>query len=311
MAIDEKRRSLPIDLGQPDPAPMLPSLMFSRCELRFLVLTWAGLLVGCATSTSTMQRAQTLKSGHFEVQAAMGLPLSTNLIGEAITSASTAAGHLEDAEEEGRPITEDEQLQALETAMALVLFTPMPSTEFAARIGMKNEMDVGLRYAGSLIKADLKKMFINHKEGLDLSGVVGYAYHLGIGSSVAETAFSVVEFVRLGDYSRHDVDAAVIVGRDWGQWLTLYGSARTMVSFISLDSDIEMVETVTGAPSSSIKNKMFHAGGAGGLFIGKRPLFLTAELTVMRVIFRPTVLGEEIDLSGYMVTPTAGVTGRF
>jgi hypothetical protein len=195
--------------------------------------------------------------------------------------------------------------------MSLVLFSPMPTTELALRVGMGEDVDMGLRYAGSLIKLDAKKQLIDGDPGLDLALDLGYSYHLGIGASWASRAYDVVDLVGLGEYSRHDLDGAVIVGRDFGQWLSIYGATRYMASFISLDSDITTVETGAGTGRTSIDNTMHLFGGSFGSMIGYRYLFLTSELTIMKVIFEPTLVGQQLDLSGVVYTPTLGLTARY
>jgi hypothetical protein len=62
-------------------------------------------LAACATSASTLQRAQTLKKGHVEVQGAMGLPISSKLIGDVTESARNLKDRIQERDQAGEALS--------------------------------------------------------------------------------------------------------------------------------------------------------------------------------------------------------------
>lgn len=278
------------------------------------ILVWlalTALAAGCATSVSTQQTARTLAPGHVQVSAAGSIPVHTSAVAKVLDTAGSLGDRFERAEETGEAVSEAEQREAFETGLALLLFTPGVSTEFMGRVGVADKLDVGLRYAGSLMKVDGKWQVAGAPGETEVALNLGYAYHFGFGASALESAYTLLEYTGLSDYSRHDLDAGVIASRAWGDWLELYCAGRTIVSFIGLDGDIEKVETTLAAGSSDLDSRIVYAGATAGLMVGYKYLFVNAELTVMKVIFEPQIMGEARDLGGWLVSPLLGLSGRF
>ena len=269
------------------------------------------LLWGCATSTSTLQSARTLKPKEVQLTVAASVPVATVVVGELIDSADLAYDRLKSAEDASRPVTESELRQSLEASTALVLFSPSLFWEVVGRVGIFDRFDAGLRISHSLVKAEAKFQFLRIKDSVDASIFMGYAYHFGVGPSMAESFYSIFEYVGLGDYSRHDLDVGLLFGREWGRWLSLYGGPRYMISFVSIDPDISKVNTVAGLPETQISSQIHHVGAVGGLMIGYKYVYLQAELTLLWAVFEPTILGQRMDLGGMVIAPTLGVTARF
>ena len=268
-------------------------------------------LWGCATSTSTLQSARTLRQGEVQLTVAASVPVATVVVGELIDSAELAYDRLKSAEDASRPVTESELRQSLEAATALVLFSPSLFWEVVGRVGIVDRFDAGLRISHSLVKAEAKFQFLRIKDSVDASVFVGYAYHFGVGPSMAESFYSIFDYVQLGDYSRHDLDVGVLFGREWGRWLSLYGGPRYMVSFVAIDPDISKISTEAGLPETQISSQIHHAGAVGGLMIGYKYVYLQAELTLLWAVFEPKILGERMDLGGMVISPTLGITARF
>ncbi len=275
------------------------------------LLTMVTLASGCATSVSTQQTARTLAPGHVQVAVAGAVPVHTSAVAKVIDAASSLGDRFEQAEETGNAISERDQREAFETSLALLLFTPGVSTEFMGRIGVVDNVDVGLRYAGSLLKTDAKWQLLGKPGEPEVALNLGYAYHFGFAASALKSAYSLLDYTGLSDYSRHDLDAGVIASRSWGDWLELYFAGRTIVSFVGLDGDIEKVETTLGVDSTDLDSRIVYAGGTAGIMLGYKYLFLNAELTVMKVVFEPNIMGQATDLGGWLVSPLLGLNGRF
>jgi len=268
---------------------------------------------GCATSVSTLQTARVLKPGQIQVTGALEGSVHTSAVSEALDAVGSLEGELRAAESGDIAISESTQREAIEAAVALVLFTPSLQPVAVARVGLFEKAEGGLRYTGSLLRLEGKYQIAaaDPSGGVDLALMGAWGHHLGVGPSFAESAFDLLDYVDLGDYRRDDAHLGLIVSRDYGDWLSLYGAARLMASFYALDATLKRVETETGAPKSSLDGAFFSAGLAGGLFVGYRYVFLNAELTVMRTWFSPEVVGREVALGGYVIAPTGGVTLRF
>ncbi len=268
---------------------------------------------GCATSLTTMQTARTLDPGQVQVAASASLPVATSLVGEVVDTGAAVADRLSDAARRGEPITVEEERQAFETALALTLFQPGAYTELMARYGVVEDVDVGLRWGGFLLKADGKWRFHRERE-LQLAVQGGYTLHLSPAPSYASAAVELLEFVGLGDYSRHDLDVAVLASYELGEeseYGGLFAGAKYLVGFLSLDPRIRDVEVIAGAPTTELDPTLQMAGGVFGLNVGYRWVFLHLELAVLRVFFSPVILGDERDLSGFVVSPAAGLSARF
>jgi hypothetical protein len=264
----------------------------------------------CTTSVTQMQRARTLDPGQIEASLGASLPVHSRFFSELIDTEEKIRARLGSAEASGKPITTEEQRQALETALAFVLFGPGLLPEINARYGITSGLDVGLRYAGPLLRADLKVQPMTAAEvGLDLAVDVGLARHSDTGPSAFDQIRDLSTYVKLGDYSRYDVDLGLLAGREFGDWGAVYGGARYVVSFIEIDEDLAIVEVASGLPHTELSARMHQFGGTLGGRVGYRYLFLAAEMTVMRVLYEPTILGSPTDLGGWTLAPALALVG--
>lgn len=281
-------------------------------SLAAIGLFGAALASGCTTTLTQNQTARALAPGKVEVGISGSIPISSRFAGEIADVARATADRLAQADNADRPLTETEQREALEAGLALALFHPAVVTEVAGRIGVVDRFDAGFKYAGTLVKADGKYQFASSDDGgPDLAVALGLTHHLGYGSSALESAYGLLDFVRLSDYSRNDVELGLLASGEWDDIVAVYGGLRYMASFIALDADIERVETASGVPHSSLSSTFHYAGATGGLRLGYKHIYATMELTVMRVFAKPTVFGEARDLGGFIISPSFGLLARF
>jgi hypothetical protein len=266
----------------------------------------------CTTSLTTGQTARALKPGQVEVGVTGSVPISSEFVGELADLAKASAQRLKDADNAGRPLSEQEQREAIEAGLALVLFHPALVTEITGRIGVFDRVDFGLKYAGTMLKLDGKYQLATSDDGgPDLAVVLGATRHFGYGASVLEPAYELLSFIKLDDYSRHDLDVAFLASGEWDETVAVYGGLKYMVSFMSIDADFQNVETVNGIPHTELSSTFHYVGGTGGLRLGYKHLFATLELNVMRVFATPVVFGEERDLGGFIVSPSFGLLAKF
>lgn len=266
----------------------------------------------CTTSMTSLQTARTMRPGQVQLTAGASVPISSAAVGETIDAAGLAADRLADAEGRDAPISEAEQRQALETSLALLLFTPGVTTELAGRVGVVDGLDLGLKWAGPLLQADAKYQLLRQGEhGVDLAVQGSYGYHLGYGASIASSVYPLLDFVRLGDYAQHDLGVGVLLSGEWDDVFGAYLAARYVAAFTSVDADIERVEVASGLPRSELSSTIHHVGGTAGIMLGYKYVYAVAELTVAGVVFDPVILGERRDLGGVIVTPALGLLARF
>lgn len=272
--------------------------------------SWVALalsLSACSTSMTQLQTARTLAPGQVQVQGGLSVPISTTVIGSLVDLGGTLGTRFTEAEQANRPITREEEQQALETGMALVLFHPGVMPELGGRIGVLPRLDVGLTYGGTLVKADAKLQLVRQEDALDLALVGTYVHHLGYGGSVLKSTYSILEFLQLGDYTRNDLGVGLLASGEWNDVFAAYGGVRYLASLVSLDTDLQRVESSTGAGHTELSPTLHTLSGTAGLMVGYKYVFLAAELTVARVIAKSEILGAERDYSGWIIAPSVGL----
>ncbi len=269
---------------------------------------WVG--SGCVTSVSTLQRAQALDPGEVQVTVGMVASVNTSAVGAALDLADSATARLREAEAQGQPITPEVEQQATEAGLALLLFQPGVGLEFIGRVGVYEDIDVGLRYTGQLVKADAKWQL--WEEGSQAAALnLGYAYHLDVGSTALGPALDLLDYFDVGTLSRHDLDLGALWGREWGEWLAVYAGGRYIASFIALDPTLQDVLTEADLPPTDASGVIHHLGATAGLFVGYKYIFVNLELNIMQIIYNPRILGVSRDLGGTLISPVLGLTLTF
>ncbi len=265
----------------------------------------------CVTSTTMLQTARPADGGR--VGLGMSVPISTRFVSELAGLAGTASDRLSEAEDAGRPVTEEEQQEAMEALMATVLFQSPPVTELSGRVGLADDLDFGLRFAGPAIRGDAKYDFLGASDDhLHLAGILGYAYHTDIGASIASSVYGLAERFDLAEYSRHDLDAALLLSNDSGSWFTGYLGARYLAAFASFEGRLaDALEAESGRIRTDTSAVIHHVGGTAGMQASVYWFRFLLELTVLKVFFEPTILGRRFDLGGYLISPGVGIAAEF
>lgn len=263
-----------------------------------------GLVVatGCATAPATLQTARTVEPGEWRFSTGASIPISTRFVGEVADTAELAADRASRAEEAGEPLTEEEQRELVESALGLILFTPAPTYELGARVGLAQNWDLGFRWAGPMLRGDVKWQLLE-RPSLDAALLAGYTYHTDTAPSILSSVYSVFESVGVVGYSRHDADLAFLVSGNPEAVVSPYGALRYLAAFTSFETVVEGTDMVTQTESESI---MHIVGATGGLRIGTPKIQLQLELTVSYVHLKPTVFGDEVDLGGMLFMPAIG-----
>jgi hypothetical protein len=227
-------------------------------------------------------------------------------LGENISNAARRA-----ANDPGAPLSEEEKGDAVEAALAGVLFQPAFVPELSLRGGLLPHFDMGLRYASGSLKLDGKYQFFAGPR-LDLALSVGYVHSTQLSANVASSVLSVFDFLRLVEYSRRDLDAALLFNTKVRGPVQLYGALRYVLGWTRLSVSIPSevlggTEAIEDRPSDLLHSYL----GTLGVRIGSRSFGLLLEVTAGWVHFEPEVLGRSRDLSGLLLTPAGGVDLRF
>jgi hypothetical protein len=244
-----------------------------------------------------------------ELLGGISVPIHGAFVSEFGKALDDASGRLEQANTE--PMSAEQERDVVDAALAGVLFTPTAVPELGLRLGVADRVDVGLRWAGPAFKGDGKLHLYRTEDGLNLGLSAGYGYHTGIGSSIASGIYDVFESLDLVDYSRHDIDVALLIGGNEKAVFSGYGALRGIVSFTSFETQLpEELLGPEGVVQIDASSNLVYFGGTAGMRLGSEQIAALLELTVMRCWFDPRILGERRDLGGLVFSPALGLDVR-
>jgi hypothetical protein len=258
------------------------------------------LVGGCSTALSTMQPADTLPKGGVHVSGGMDIDIPVTRAIEVISTAKDLGEKYSD--NANYMPTEEEKQDAFTAALGLALSQPGVQHDLMLRYGVVTDFDAGFRWTTSGVHLDGKFQFL-HQATEDWDGAisVGFGYHLFDG-----LLFDVLEYLQIDDFSRYDIAVPVIFGRRIQEWGRFWTGVKYDIAFVHIDAKLENVdETLT------VDDKVHYFGGFAGFGVGYKWVHLFAELTVMNMWSKPTVLGRERDIGGIIVVPSFGLMGRF
>jgi len=286
--------------------------MTTRSTIRTAVLAALVLAWGCAAPASQLRTASTLQPGQIEVQAAVSLPIYTAGARSFADLAEEGFDQATKAEQADEELSQHDSRELYEAAIGIALFTPSPVVEFAARYGVMEHVDVGLRYASPKVEGDLRWQLVDG--GLsewDVAIDLAYAWHSGVGPSHFEAVWKLAEFVKLADFGRYDVSVAVLASTHSSDWFSIYLGARYIYSGISIGGVIEQVNSAAEALKSDLSSAMTSFVLTVGLEVGWKWLWVAAEFGIGAVDYEPTIVGAPVDLGGWMLAPAASLSLRF
>jgi hypothetical protein len=278
-----------------------------------LLATLAICLSGCTTTLTNLTTAKALEPGSVQITGGGYATATTNVVGRTFDAGKEAYDQIQDTPE-NEEVTVDTFRTYIEAALAWLLFQPGFTFEAQFRIGVTDRVlegiDFGLRYDGNVIKPDVKlQLWESTDEAWAIATSFGYGYHTSIVSSV-------VEWVTLTDIGRHDFDLQTIISYHYGDWFRGYVAPRVMHSRISTSdklpgflADRVPQEIRDQSPSQYIEGTgAWYVGSSVGTQLGWKYVFVSLELGVYRLMFKPTVLEETADFSGMVFTPAGGLT---
>jgi hypothetical protein len=249
--------------------------------------------------------------GAFRFAAGASLPLSARFIGSVEDSIDESVRTANEAVEEGRALTEDEQRDLVSQALMVISFFPSPVFEFDMRYGVAENFDLGFRFGSGGARLDAKWRFFQNST-LDAAALVGYQRYSGFGYEFVKNLSSVFEVVAVAEHQRNDIDLGVLISgtEDDDSIFVPYGSLRYMASFNRIETEFGARFLGVGAVEQvdEYEETMQLLYGVIGARVGVRRFHLQLELGVGYVLFEPTIYGQPVDLSGLIFTPSIGLS---
>jgi len=291
----------------------LKNQLHASCLAIVVTGVLTGVLTGCVSPVSQMQTARTLPPKKVRVHAGASVPISSRFAVELVDAVELATDRLRDARDADRPLTEEEQRQAIESAAAILLLQPAVVPEFGMRIGVFDHVDVGLQSAGPTFRLDAKWHAVDMPGKGHAALQAAYTHHTGIGASIAGSVFDLFESLKLVEYSRKDLELALLAStEDQGRNMSFYGGLRYFLGMPRIESLLAAgIETQTGMPLVSTETDIHEIGATPGIRVGTKRVALMAELTVLWMVFAPEIFGEESDLGGLIIAPGVGAAFNF
>jgi hypothetical protein len=283
-----------------------------KLALLLVVLTF-GAVSACSTSMTYTTHPQTLEPGEVQGSVAMQGGVNTNVLTEFQQLVDVSKERIDETQREGGTLSEKEYRQAIDAGLALMLFKPSVASELHMRVGIIEGIDAGLRYNGSNIKADVKaRVWQSGNENHVMSVMAG------VGRQTIELP-TPIKYITLTEFSRTDADLALMYGAEPLDFLKTYIGPRMIYSWVSAEPIIsddllaiapENIRAVSPANYFQDEN-ILHVGATGGVMLGYEWIWLSLEATVMYMDFEPTVIDQPRDLSGFQISPVAGLMFEF
>jgi hypothetical protein len=283
-----------------------------KLALVLLVLILFG-VSACSTSMTYTTHPQTLEPGEMQGSVAMQGGVNTNVLTEFQELVDLSRERIDETQSEGGTLTEREYRQAIDAGLALMLFKPTVASELHMRVGVVEGIDAGLRYNGSNIKADVKGRIWQSNNEKNVLSVMA-----GVGRQTIELP-TPIKYITLSEFSRTDADVALMYGAEPLDFLKTYIGPRAVYSWVSAEPIIsddlmavapESIREMSPANYFQDEN-ILYVGGTGGVMLGYDWIWLSLEATVMYMNFEPTVIEQPRDLSGWQISPVAGLMFEF
>ncbi len=135
---------------------MMPRPTFAYAPGRVFVVASLLLAGGCVSSSHHLQRARALSRWQVEAVAGTALPISSQVYDAAMDALDVLEPRVTAAQSGGSALSAAEVRSLVESSLALMLFSPLPSSELSARVGVGYDIDVGLRLSGPRTQLDAK-----------------------------------------------------------------------------------------------------------------------------------------------------------
>jgi hypothetical protein len=279
----------------------------------------AGLSTGCATTLSSMQTAVPVEPGHVQVTGGYGIFLPLGPLGIAAGEAVHQLANSIDAAKNGTKymLTEDDKQHLITAGVGIGAMPPGPAYELSVRTGITYDWDAGVKWSstGSL-KLDSKIRLGHFERKGGARGLFSPSFDIAIGFGGGKTlivnpVIDALQFVRMGNFDRWDVEVPVYLSLTWGEFLRFWVVPKYVFSHTTMDANLVQssmdVSGIIGDVSvpESVDTQFF--GASIGFGAGYKWVHLMLELTMGYTYCRPEVLGQVRDLGGPTLYPAIGL----
>jgi hypothetical protein len=291
--------------------------------MRLLPLSVLLLATGCASNLASMQTAKPLARGQLQVSGGVGFFAPAGQVVTVIDQGIRQGKAIKAAIDSGEPysLSEEDAQTLLGVGLALAVAPPGSSNELMIRAGVleDNTLDLGLRLSTASVRGDAKFRLLHSGDGLDspLPDHQRKSFDIALGLGVSRHLFKspvldTLEFVKIDDFSRWDIEVPLYMSMDLGDILKLYAAPKYIHSSTRLDQKLvdwsQFGQAVTGfdlALPSRVTSQFY--GTSVGFALGYKYVHLYAELTAGYTYCRPVILGRERDLGGVTLYPSVGI----
>jgi hypothetical protein len=280
-------------------------LQFPRRQLQQINVAILSLFVvlttGCASGVATLQPASVLPAGKFEASAGMAVHVPVENTVRIVEDAVNTVKSRYEGDASYKPTADDEK--AIIQSGAAMIFNPIAvQNEFAARVGVGANFDVGLRLSGKSYHAQGKYQFLRAEDsGWDAS-IVGDLHYLS-----ASTAFSVAGY-NFAEFKTHrfGTNVSMLFGKKFNDIGYFWTGPRYQLDHTSFD-----VEIMNGKGSAGVSANGQLFGAVVGGAVGYKWIYFMTEITGGYVYSRPEIVGTKLNTGGLLLVPAFGLLGRF
>jgi hypothetical protein len=282
------------------------TLDWPRCStvIGLVAVIAGGAGAGCATAISTVQPAEALPKGGWRVTLGTDVGVPVSRVADALDAAADVEKKVRDQGTNYMPTDEDRE-RYMSAILGLALSAPGVGTDVMVRYGLGAKLDLGARWTTTGLHGDLKWQFLGDSSPDDAGwhGAIslGYANH-----SFDGLIFDVLDLLQVNDFSRNDFEAPIIIGKRLGPFARTWFGPKLIAAKVHVDAQLEKLDATL-----QTDDWVYYAGGFAGLAAGWKGFEAYAELTVMDMFAKPTILGRERDLGGIVIMPAIGVSAKF
>lgn len=279
---------------------------------------------GCATTLSSLQTARPVERGRVQAHMGFGVYAPVGQVIDAIALGAEEQQKLRDAAAAGEPYEIDGPTASRLTSAAIALgaFPPAASYELAIRTGiLERDWDVGFRYSVNAVRLDTKYRLVHLESPGGRQPTQGDRFDLAVGLGAGRYLFSgplfdALEFLKIDDFSRTDLEVPVYVSYEFGEIFKAYAVPKYVFARTSFDARLanfsQEVSVETGLDLTLPDRVDAHFFGSTlGLALGYRYVHLYLELTGGYTHCAPTLFGEARQLGGVTLYPALGLVANF
>ena len=220
-------------------------------------------------------------------------------------------------------LSEEQKKSLAASAVSIAIMPPSAGYQMDMRVGIFNNLDVGLRYSINAVKADAKLRLFHSGDADSESDGPGrkskdIALGFGVTKYIYPTSYDAFGAMKLDDFSRWDFEVPLYVSIDVSRYFGVYGAARYIYSRTNFDQHYKVQSasccsdqpTVTDTVTKS-RVDMHFGGGTMGMRVGNHRFSWMLELTIGVTRARTLLLGDIVDLGGLTIYPATGFALTF